>query len=126
MSADAYPVCSPSFLGRHGPLASPTALLRVPLVHNVPRQWWLDWFLAAGVKVETLSGGIVVDEYGLAVQFALDGYGAALARDPLLNRDLASGARIRWFNVSVTPRFAYCGRRDAARPPRREAELLMR
>ncbi len=98
----------------------------MPLIHNVTRQWWLDWFLAAGVKVETLSGGSVVDGYGLAVQFAIEEYGAALARDPLLDRDLASGALMRLFNVSVTPRFAYYVTRDAARPPRREAELLMR
>jgi LysR family glycine cleavage system transcriptional activator len=125
MSANAYPVCSPSFLDRHGPLESPAALLKMPLIHNVTRQWWLDWFLAAGVRVETLSGGIVVDEYGLAVQFALDGYGAALARDPLLDRDLASGALVRLFDIKVTPRFAYYLTRDAARPPHGDAELLM-
>jgi LysR family transcriptional regulator, glycine cleavage system transcriptional activator len=126
LSANAYPVCSPSFLDKHGTLESPAALLKVPLIHNVTRQWWIDWFMAASVKVDGLSGGVVVDEYGLAVQFALDGYGVALARDPLLDRDLASGALVRLFDVNVTPRFAYYLARDVARTPHREAELLMR
>lgn len=125
LTANAYPVCSPSFLDKFGPFETPAALLNVPLIHNVTRQWWIDWFLAAGVRIETLAGGIVVDEYGLAVQFALDGYGAALARDPLLNRDLASGALIRLFDVNVTPHFAYYLARDAARTPHRDAEILM-
>jgi LysR family glycine cleavage system transcriptional activator len=126
ISPNAYPVCSPSFLDKHSPLDDPAALLKVPLIHNVTRQWWIDWFLAAGVEIEALIGGIVVDEYGLAVQFALDGYGAALARDPLLDKDLASGALVQLFDVKVTPRFAYYLTRDVARAPHRDVEILMR
>ena len=125
LTANAYPVCSPSFLDKHGDIAAPIALLQAPLIHNVTRQWWIDWFLAAGVTAKALTGGIVVDEYGLAVQFALDGYGVALARDPLLDRDIASGALVRLFDVNVTPRFAYYLAHDIARPLRREAALLM-
>lgn len=123
--ADAYPVCSPSFLEKYGPPKDPAALLTLPLIHNVTRQWWIDWFLAAGATAENLRGGIVVDEYGLAVQFALDGYGVALARHPLIERDLVSGALVRLFDVNVTPRFAYYLSRDIARTPHREAEFLM-
>lgn len=125
LSANAYPVCSPSFVARHGPFEGPAELLRLPLIHDSTRQWWVDWFLAAGIRIGSLNGGIVVDEYGLAVQFALDGYGIALARDPLLNRDLATGALTRLFDISVTPRFAYYLVHDGARQLSAEAELLM-
>lgn len=125
LSANAYPVCSPAFLDKHGPWDSAAELLNVPLVHDVTRQWWIDWFLAAGVQISSLRGGIVVDEYGLAVQFALDGYGVALARDPLLDRDLASGALVRLFDVEVLPRFAYYIARDVARILKPDAEILI-
>ena len=125
LSANAYPVCSPSFLEKHGPMRTPADLLAMPLIHNVTRQWWIDWLLAAGVGVKSLSGGIVVDEYGLAVQFALDGHGVVLARDPLLERDLASGALVRLFDIAVTPRFAYYLVTSQVRKLEPEAMLLM-
>ena len=49
------PVCSPSFLKRHGPLKTAEHLARVPLIHDetfAPRArvpTWTDWFRAAGV-----------------------------------------------------------------------------
>ncbi|MGW1424546.1 LysR substrate-binding domain-containing protein [Bradyrhizobium manausense] len=124
ISVNSYPVCSPSFLAKHGPFDTPEALLHLPLIHDVTRQWWIDWFLAAGTRVEDLSGGIVVDEFGLAIQFALDGYGVALARDALIQRELQSGILVRLFEVSVVPRFAFYLARDAARPLSRDAQLL--
>ena len=125
LSAAAYPVCSPAFMQRHGRIEKPADLLRAPLIHDVTRQWWLDWMVAAGIAVEKLNGGIVVDEYGLAVQFALDGYGVALARAPLLDRDLKSGALIRLFDLDVTPQFAYYIVTDQARKLQPQARVLM-
>src|SRR5262249_28318661 len=49
------PVCSRSFLKRHGPLNTAEHLARVPLIHDetfLPRArvpTWTDWFHAAGV-----------------------------------------------------------------------------
>jgi LysR family transcriptional regulator, glycine cleavage system transcriptional activator len=122
---NSYPVCSPSFLAEHGPFQEPEDPLQLPLIHDVTRQWWIDWLLAAGIRVDDLSGGIVVDEYGLAIQFALDGYGVAMARDALVQRELESGALVRLFEVSVIPRFAFYLARDAARPLSRAAQLLI-
>ncbi|MDJ0948852.1 MAG: LysR substrate-binding domain-containing protein [Alphaproteobacteria bacterium] len=126
LSANAYPVCSPAFLETHGPIERPGDLLDCPLIHNVTRQWWIDWFVAAGLELTALTGGIVVDEYGLAIQFALDGYGVVLARDPLLDRELDSGALVRLFDIKVTPHFAYYLTRDVAKVLHPEADLLMR
>jgi LysR family glycine cleavage system transcriptional activator len=125
ISVNSYPVCSPSFLAAHGPFHGPEDLLQLPLIHDVTRQWWIDWLLAAGMRIEDLSGGIVVDEYGLAIQFALDGYGVAMARDALVQRELESGTLVRLFEVSVIPRFAVYLARDAARPLTRDAQLLI-
>jgi LysR family glycine cleavage system transcriptional activator len=126
VAVNSYPVCSPAFVAQHGPFDGPKDLLRLPLIHDVTRQWWIDWFLAAGTRVANLVGGIVVDEYGLAIQFALDGYGIAMARDALVRRELDNGALVRLFEVSVVPRFAFHLARDAARPLSREALRLIR
>jgi len=125
ISVNSYPVCSPAFLAKHGPFHGAEDLLQLPLIHDVTRQWWVDWLLAAGVRVEDLSGGIVVDEYGLTIQFALDGYGIAMARDALVQRELASGALVRLFDVSVIPRFAFYLVRDPARSLSRDAQLVI-
>ena len=61
--------------------------------------------------------GIVVDEYGLALRFAIDGHGIALARDPLVEADLARGALVRLSDVEVVPQFAYYICRDPVRSP---------
>lgn len=126
ISVNSYPVCSPSFVEAHGPFSKPEDLLKLPLVHDSSRQWWIDWFVAAGLRVEGLSGGIVVDEYGLAIQFALDGYGITLGRDALVREDLERGALVRLFDIGVIPRFAYYLSRDAAKPLHREAQMVMR
>ncbi|MEM1506511.1 LysR substrate-binding domain-containing protein, partial [Domibacillus sp. 8LH] len=44
------PMCSPSFLKRHGPFRTPADLARAPLVHDEDRSTWVNWLQGAGVK----------------------------------------------------------------------------
>lgn len=125
LTVNAFPLSSPDFLLRHGTPKRPQDLLRLPLIHNVTKQWWIDWFVAAGLRPGDLSGGIIVDEYGLALELAQQGHGVVLGRDPLTRRDMASGALVRLLDVSFTPRFAYYLVRDPRRTPGREAGQLM-
>jgi LysR family glycine cleavage system transcriptional activator len=125
LTVRAFPVCSEKFLQRHRRVSLPADLLRLPLIHDTTRQWWIDWLVAAGAKVGELSGGIIVDDYELALQFALDGYGIALARDVLVEQELETGALVRLSPVSVVPRFAYYLARDSAKTPSRESRILI-
>jgi LysR family transcriptional regulator, glycine cleavage system transcriptional activator len=103
-----FPVCSPAFLEKHGPIRAPLDLEKLPLIHKVSRQWWLDWMHAVGISSARLRGGIIVDEYELAIQLALDGQGIALARDALIGQELANGSLQRVFDASVAlPRAFY-------------------
>lgn len=78
------------------------------------RQWWLDWLHAVGVQSAKLKGGIIVDEYELAIQLALDGQGVALGREGLIGPELAAGTLRRVFDVSVKlPRAFYLCHSDA-------------
>lgn len=103
---NSFPVCSPGFLEKHGPVRAPSDLLKLPLVHKMSRQWWLDWLHGAGVDAVKLPGGIIVDEYELAIQLALDGQGVALGREALIGPELANGSLQRLFE-SVTSRHSY-------------------
>lgn len=120
-----FPVCSPGFVQKCGALRKPLDLLDVPLIHTVSRQWWVDWLHAAGVESAKLRGGIIVDEYGLAIQLAVDGHGVALGRDALIGRELGSGALIRLFETVVTPRYAYYLCRAALKPMSKPVREVM-
>jgi len=117
MTAKTYPVCSPHLRSRFAPGDNPGSLLNAPLIHTVSRQWWVDWFLAAGVDVFELPGGVVVDEFSNAIQFAVDGHGIALGRDHLVDAELAAGTLVKLSAFKTTPHSAYYICRDPARVP---------
>ncbi len=123
-----FPVCSPGFFEQHGPMREPSDLQHLPLIHKVSRQWWLDWLHAAGVQSAKLRGGVIVDEFELAIQLALDGQGVALGREGLIGPELSAGSLQRVFDVSVKlPRaffLCYSDARPLTRAARRVFDWL--
>jgi LysR family glycine cleavage system transcriptional activator len=116
-----FPVCSPALLESHRPVREPADLQRLPLIHKISRQWWLDWLHAVGVQSAKLRGGVIVDDYELAIQLALDGQGVALAREGLIGPELAAGTLRRVFDVSVRLPSAFYLCHSEARPLSRSA-----
>ena len=53
------PVCSPAFL-KANKIRQPDDLLRVPLLHEDPKQHWQNWFAIAGLKAGVPTGGRLV------------------------------------------------------------------
>jgi len=86
------PVCSPGFLAAH-PIAAPADLLSVPLLHHGHRPWSL-WFPAFGLATPAHQG-MVFDDSVMLIDAAAQGLGVALARDTLVQGDLASGRLVR-------------------------------
>ncbi|MGD8325714.1 MAG: LysR substrate-binding domain-containing protein [Sphingomonadales bacterium] len=120
-----FPVCSPGFLKRYGPIETLEQMARLPLIHNSEHQPWREWFQNAGLEVSTLKGGILVDEHGLTLQLAMDGHGVALARDILVERDLKDGHLVAAWPADYDPRFAYYVVYDAKRPLSIEAQRVI-
>jgi LysR family transcriptional regulator, glycine cleavage system transcriptional activator len=91
------PVCSPSFLKRHGLLNTAEHLARVPLIHDetfVPRArvpTWTDWFHAAGVDHADVSHGLTFNTADHALDAASEGAGVLLAQNILAYDHLWSG-----------------------------------
>ena len=125
MRVNAYPVCSPDFSKRFSFAKTPAGLLKAPLIHTVSPQWWVDWFLAAGLDVLETPGGVVVDEFSVAIQFAVDGHGIALGRDPLVDAELAAGSLVKLIPFNSAAHSAYYICRDPAREPSEHAMQVM-
>lgn len=103
----AYPVCSPAFLSGRAPITAPADLLLVPLIHNSATERWVDWFEENGVDLDVAPRGVIVDDYALALEYALGGHGVALGRDALVRDDVARGRLIRPIAGRLSSRFSY-------------------
>jgi len=91
------PVCSPSFLERHGPLNTAKHLARVPLIHDetfLPRArvpTWTDWFRAGGIDHVDIPRGLTFNTADHALDAASEGAGVLLAQNILAYDHLRSG-----------------------------------
>ncbi|WP_413989132.1 LysR substrate-binding domain-containing protein [Labrys okinawensis] len=82
-----YPVCSPGFLTRCGPITSPVNLDRIPLIHTA---WgpsaatfpsWQNWFQSVGVVPgRHIQHGMTANSSMAALDLARGGLGVALAQ----------------------------------------------
>jgi putative choline sulfate-utilization transcription factor len=94
------PVCSPAFLERHRTADGEIDWGRLPLLEleaPEPSRWlrWRDWFTAQGLAPRRRRETTVhLNTYPLVVEAAMLGQGAALGWQPLLDRQLASGALV--------------------------------
>lgn len=112
------PMCSPSFLKRHGPFRTPADLARAPLVHDEDRSTWVNWLQGAGVKHVSHAVGPMFEDGQLTLSAARADLGAALLRAPLVQRELANGELVQLFDHALDDGRNYylCTREDADMP----------
>lgn len=93
------PMCSPSFLEKHGPFHTPAALLSAPLVDRHSR-WWRLWLDAAGEASSIPQGSTLqLGAQNLEHIAASQGYGIALLTPALFKDELESGRLIQLFET---------------------------
>ena len=91
------PVCSRRLIESHGPLDTPAALARAPLIHDdtlvnrISVPTWSDWFKAAGIDGVDVSRGLRFNSADHALDAASEGAGVLLAHDLLAYDDLRTG-----------------------------------
>lgn len=101
------PMLSPKLMGRRKSMKNPADLARLPLLHDdsvrmTGRQpGWAEWFKLAGVADAQTSRGIHFDDGHLVLQAASEGRGVALGRAVLAAADLASGALVAPFAITI-------------------------
>lgn len=106
MPVKLFPVCSREYLDKTGPITTAKDVLRATLLHS-PRDPWLPWFKAAGLRLGAVPHGTMFNDVVLMLQAAMRGQGIALARNVLVSRDLAAGRLIRLLDVSLPSERAY-------------------
>jgi LysR family transcriptional regulator, glycine cleavage system transcriptional activator len=101
-----FPAASPSLAGI-GRARSPAAIAKLPLVGDLARQGWQDWFRAAGVHGTTPEIRCVFSDSTDALEAAAQGLGVVLAREKISAPWLDSGRLRRLTVPSVPTRWSY-------------------
>lgn len=96
---ETFPVCTPSYLAEHGPIATPADLLAHTLLNlDGPTHSGEDWaWLLDGLSVTEQRAPRIVgfDNYANVIQAALEGQGIALGFTRIVDALLARGQLIR-------------------------------
>lgn len=104
-SEKVFPVCSPSYLAKNPGLNDPQSLLKGTLLSlEINDDWvtWQDWFKECGIKhLPESCRRVMMNNYPLVVQSALNGQGLALAWDNLVDDYLASGLLVKPVNTTI-------------------------
>lgn len=98
-----YPVCSPDWLARNGPMATPHDLAGKPLIHDLSVDTrigfasWSAWLVHAGAAEVNTGRGMQVNNSAAVLQAAIDGHGIALARSVMAHDDVIAGRLVPLF-----------------------------
>lgn len=114
MAAQAFPVCSPSFLASvSSALNEPDDLHHCTLLHDesaagrpgVPT--WSDWLHSQDVSGADADRGPVFSSIHLAQEAAIAGLGVALGIAPLVQEDLRQGRLVKPFHHEMENAYAF-------------------
>jgi DNA-binding transcriptional LysR family regulator len=94
-----FAVAGPSYIARSGMPGSLADLARERLIHLEepfrPAASWNEWFQSAGLEGAGASRGLLMNDYVLVIQAAMEGQGVALGWRHLTERLIASGLLVR-------------------------------
>jgi LysR family glycine cleavage system transcriptional activator len=100
-------------------IATPSDLLKSPLLHLDDSKAWSQWFDAAGVGDAEMSHGLVLNRASMLIDAAVDGQGVALARTTLAAWDLINGRLVKPFDLGLRLARTYwivCPKATATKP----------
>lgn len=106
MAEELFPVCSPNFLAKH-PIASPSALLELPLLHASRGLEWQIWMECVGLDLAAAPRQTKLHDYNIVLEAAVAGQGVAMGRHVLIADRLSDGSLIRPLADSVGNRLGY-------------------
>jgi LysR family glycine cleavage system transcriptional activator len=119
-----YPVISPGFPDRDA-VNSPSDIARLPLIADLARQGWLDWFRGAGARRVRLPPTHTFSDSTDALQAAAHGLGAVLARERIARPWLDDGRLVRLPGPAMRARFDYFVIHPLHRRPSAAAQSLI-
>ncbi|WP_192246624.1 LysR substrate-binding domain-containing protein [Mesorhizobium silamurunense] len=96
-----FPVANRDWIRSHSSVTSLQALAGEPLIHEVSRHQWTDWFELAGISLSAPLTGPLLWDAALGIDAAVNGQGVALASQLTARQFLESGALIELFRSDV-------------------------
>ena len=103
---EVYPVCSPGFLSKHGPIRDVKSLAKLPLLHLEERYKsrisWTDWLTSFGVVLRRENAMFRFNDYSIVLQAAIEGQGIAQGWKHLVEPLIAQGLLVRPLSENVT------------------------
>jgi DNA-binding transcriptional LysR family regulator len=124
MTETLFPVASPNLAGVDQ-VRAPADIAALPLVSDLARQGWHDWFRAAGVHGARLRDRHHFSDTTDALNAAVFGLGAALARQHIVVPYLADGRLRRLPGPELNARWSYYVVYPAHRPLRAAAQVFV-
>jgi LysR family transcriptional regulator, glycine cleavage system transcriptional activator len=113
MTDRVLPVCSPQFLGEHGPISTVEELLALPLVHDSAAESdesqsdWCSWLRKLG-RIGTLQlSGQRFSNADLSIEAAVRGIGVALGRFSLVADGLSDGTLVSPLPIATSTAYSY-------------------
>jgi DNA-binding transcriptional LysR family regulator len=119
-----FPVASPDLPGL-AKIREAADVATLPLINDLARQGWHDWFRAAGVHGAELPPAHVFSDTTDAFEAAAQGLGAALAREKIVAPWLREGRLLRLPGPSLPTRWNYFVVHPAHRRLRRGARAFL-
>ena len=101
-----FPVCSPAFLAAH-PIASPRAVLGLPILHSSSDHEWRSWMARVGLELADAARQTKLHDYNIVLQAAVAGHGVAIGRRMMIEDRLADGSLVRPLAQSVVDQVGY-------------------
>jgi LysR family glycine cleavage system transcriptional activator len=101
-----FPVASPRLPGLDA-VRTPADIARLPLIADLARQGWHDWFRSAGVHGARLDERHTFSDSTDALMAAVHGLGAALARARIIAPYFADGRLVQLPGPAITARWGY-------------------
>jgi DNA-binding transcriptional LysR family regulator len=98
LDVETFPVCSPDFLARYGPITTPAQLRGLPLINAALRpNDWDRWLVSAGAAPLGGMQGPCFESIALAYNAAVSGAGIAIGIRTFVAADLEAGRLVRLF-----------------------------
>lgn len=96
-------VAAPSLVAKTKLPIAPSAIARLPLLHDQFNPAWDKWAEAAGLAPSNLpSEGVKFRDSAVLIAAAIDGQGVALARHMLVQDDLRAKRLVRLDSISIS------------------------
>lgn len=93
-----FPVCSPGFLEKAGPLGSARDIQAVHFLQVYPSaNDWYVWLEKNGCDQVSPDLGLQLESYDIALNSAIQGAGVALGQQPYVTRELENGSLVEVF-----------------------------